>query len=113
LDQIAELQKKLNNSIYCMLLAMISWNFYHTYVNLIQYNSEFDIVVNPKQKPFKWIANIEQETLCDLKKTIFAVYEIPELENDRAIFNFVCVSGNYFPKVILTFVICSSYLYQK
>ncbi|POG77923.1 hypothetical protein GLOIN_2v1767245 [Rhizophagus irregularis DAOM 181602=DAOM 197198] len=63
INKVAELQKLLKRSIYG------------------QY--EFNIIVNPKRtKASKWIANIEQVTLKDLKEFIFASYQSPELDED-------------------------------
>ncbi|PKC09851.1 hypothetical protein RhiirA5_415141 [Rhizophagus irregularis] len=74
INKVAELQKLLKRSIYG------------------QY--EFNIIVNPKRtKASKWIANIEQVTLKDLKEFIFASYQSPELEN------IIILSSWTFPKV--------------
>ncbi|PKY31934.1 hypothetical protein RhiirB3_393672 [Rhizophagus irregularis] len=76
INKVAELQKLLKRSIYG------------------QY--EFNIIVNPKRtKASKWIANIEQVTLKDLKEFIFASYQSPELEtipigNEASKSQYVC-----------------------
>ncbi|GBC01773.1 hypothetical protein RclHR1_04320014 [Rhizophagus clarus] len=81
INQIAELQRLLNVSIY-----------------------EFDIIVNPKRtKSFRWVANIKQATLKDLKKSIFAIYQTPELENDGAIITVTCNGEKYSPQNDLEF----------
>ncbi|RGB35644.1 hypothetical protein C1646_667554 [Rhizophagus diaphanus] len=77
INKVAELQTLLKRSIY-------------------EFNT---IVVNPKRtKASKWIANIEQVTLKDLKESIFALYQSPELEKDVATLSFSCNDEKYSPK---------------
>uniref|UniRef100_U9TX99 Crinkler effector protein N-terminal domain-containing protein n=1 Tax=Rhizophagus irregularis (strain DAOM 181602 / DAOM 197198 / MUCL 43194) TaxID=747089 RepID=U9TX99_RHIID len=65
---------------------------------------EFNIIVNPKRtKASKWIANIEQVTLKDLKEFIFALYQSPELQKDVATLAFSCNDEKYSPKSDLEF----------
>ncbi|KAF0520297.1 crinkler family protein [Gigaspora margarita] len=60
---------------------------------------EFDVLVSPKRtKSFRWIANIEQVTLRNLKESIFAIYKTSVLENNGAILNFMSDGGKYFPQ---------------
>uniref|UniRef100_U9ULS9 Crinkler effector protein N-terminal domain-containing protein n=1 Tax=Rhizophagus irregularis (strain DAOM 181602 / DAOM 197198 / MUCL 43194) TaxID=747089 RepID=U9ULS9_RHIID len=81
INKVAELQKLLKKSIY-----------------------EFDIIVNPKRtKTSKWIVNIEQVTLKDLKEFIFALYQFPELQKDIATLAFSCNDEKYSPKSDLEF----------
>ncbi|CAG8675738.1 11292_t:CDS:2, partial [Ambispora leptoticha] len=76
LDQLALLRAQLNKSV-----------------------REFDVVVSPKRtKGFKWTVNIEHATLEGLKKSIYAIYQTPALENDGAVFNLVSDSGKYSPR---------------
>ncbi|PKC02488.1 hypothetical protein RhiirA5_380939 [Rhizophagus irregularis] len=65
---------------------------------------KFNIIVNPKRtKASKWIANIEQVTLKDLKEFIFALYQSPELQKDVATLAFSCNDEKYSPKSDLEF----------
>ncbi|CAB4433372.1 unnamed protein product [Rhizophagus irregularis] len=81
INKVAELQKLLKKSIH-----------------------EFDIIVNPKRtKTSKWIVNIEQVTLKDLKEFIFALYQFPELQKDIATLAFSCNDEKYSPKSDLEF----------
>ncbi|CAG8556190.1 7636_t:CDS:2 [Funneliformis caledonium] len=51
---------------------------------------EFDVIVNPKRiKSFKWIANIDQVNLGDLRESIIAMYQPPELVKDGVTLTFV------------------------
>jgi hypothetical protein len=60
---------------------------------------EFDVIVNPKRtKAFKWVANIDQVTLGDLRESIFAMHQLPELEKDGATFTFECNGDKYSPQ---------------
>ncbi|PKY59394.1 hypothetical protein RhiirA4_482110 [Rhizophagus irregularis] len=81
INKVEELQKLLKKSIY-----------------------EFNIIVNPKRtKASKWIANIEQVTLKDLKEFIFALYQSPELQKDVVTLVFSCNDEKYSPKSNLEF----------
>ncbi|CAI2181722.1 1637_t:CDS:2 [Funneliformis geosporum] len=61
INKIAELQRLLKKSTY-----------------------EFDVIVNLKRiKAFKWIANIDQVNLEDLRESIYAMYQTLELEKDE------------------------------
>ncbi|PKY49122.1 hypothetical protein RhiirA4_464958 [Rhizophagus irregularis] len=65
---------------------------------------EFNIIVNPKRtKVSKWIVNIEQVTLKDLKEFVFALYQFPELQKDVATLAFSCNDEKYSPKSDLEF----------
>ncbi|RGB21792.1 hypothetical protein C1646_777245 [Rhizophagus diaphanus] len=55
------------------------------------------IVSLPETAAFKWVANIEQLTLKDLKETIFSLYQFPELEKNGAILAFSCNDKKYSP----------------
>ncbi|CAB4432774.1 unnamed protein product [Rhizophagus irregularis] len=53
MNKVAELERLLRKPIY-----------------------EFDVIVNPKRtKAFKWVANIDQVTLGDLRESIFAMHQ--------------------------------------
>ncbi|KAF0432865.1 crinkler family protein [Gigaspora margarita] len=58
----------------------------------------------PKRtKSFRWITNIEQVTLRNLKESIIAIYKTPVLENNGAILNFMSGGGKYFPQTDMEF----------
>ncbi|CAB5321539.1 unnamed protein product [Rhizophagus irregularis] len=56
------------------------------------------ILTKTKQLASKWIANIEQVTLKDLKEFIFALYQSPELQKDVVTLVFSCNDEKYSPK---------------
>ncbi|CAI2191241.1 7858_t:CDS:2, partial [Funneliformis geosporum] len=80
LDRIASLEASLNKSVY-----------------------EFDVIIKPKQKANKWIANIEHATLKDLKEYIRGLYKSPALENDKAVLNFMNDERRYYPRNDVSF----------
>ncbi|CAB4393529.1 unnamed protein product [Rhizophagus irregularis] len=55
-------------------------------------------VITELNKASKWIANIEQVTLKDLKEFIFALYQSPELQKDVVTLVFSCNDEKYSPK---------------
>ncbi|CAI2192730.1 14934_t:CDS:2, partial [Funneliformis geosporum] len=55
----------------------------------------FNVVVHPKQKSNKWIANIEHATLKGLKEYIRKMYQLLALENDGAELNFMNDGDKY------------------
>src|SRR5688572_6753807 len=65
---------------------------------------EFNIIVNPNHiKASKWVVNIEQVTLKDLKEFLFALYQFPELQKDVATLAFSYNGEKYSPKSNLEF----------
>ena len=62
------------------------------------YIIEFDVVVSPKRKAFKWAVNIEHATLEGLKDSIRAINQTPALENPAVVFNFMNDGDRYLPR---------------
>ena len=60
--------------------------------------TDFDVVISPKRKLFKWVVNIEGATLEGLKNSIREMYKLPALENDGAVLNFVVEGGRHYPR---------------
>ncbi|CAB4411439.1 unnamed protein product [Rhizophagus irregularis] len=56
---------------------------------LNKYTYEFDIVVSPKRKSYKQMVNIEHASLEDPKTSIRDTYQLPALENDGTVLNFI------------------------
>ncbi|CAB4474107.1 unnamed protein product [Rhizophagus irregularis] len=99
INKVAELQKLLKKSIYGMLI-ILKKVCNQTTTDLYFIIIEFDIIVNPKRtKTSKWIVNIEQVTLKDLKEFIFTLYQFPELQKDISTLAFSCNDEKYSPKI--------------
>src|SRR5208282_1124213 len=64
----------------------------------LYYIIEFDVVVSPKRKAFKWAVNIEHATLEGLKNSIRAINQTPALENPAVVFNFMNDGDRYLPR---------------
>ena len=65
--------------------------------------ADFNVIVSPKQKIYRWTANIDQVNPKDFKNYVRELYKPPMLENDRAILNFMSDRDRYFSRKHVSF----------
>ncbi|CAB4436745.1 unnamed protein product [Rhizophagus irregularis] len=94
-----------HNTIVASSLPINNWKELNNHwVNHFLMEAKYQIIneeslISIKEKTSKWIVNIEQVTLKDLKEFIFALYQFPELQKDIATLAFSYNDEKYSPKI--------------